>query len=238
MKKSKKRPVDFAERRRVRRRRSLQIILEVVAEGVREFYMRERRLREEVDTGTPSAYEPGVRWDGGVDRHGKEHPAIWPRIAKVIVLHGLSPDPYVRAVFEMQLGAAIPTPKMLLNPVVLAQCEYAASVGGCQLDVALTSQQNALESQMEMGMTIGGDNRREIAMFDALLDENMSASALFRYCVGHREGFAEVCRTFRLAAVAQYMRRPAEYDRAWGKLIPVSVKKEAKALRRMLVEQA
>ena len=105
---------------------------------------------------------------------------------------------------------------MLLNPEVLDRYADAAAVDVRECKLVLTIQQNILRSQIEWqeGMG-GGEVSPDEALFSSLLDQMTDWAQLFRYCVGHRECLADVCRMYRLAAVAQYMRHSRAYDLAW-----------------------
>ena len=104
------------------------------------------------------------------------------------------------------------------------------------LSLALTLQEDALSSGNYWYGELDDHLSREQKLNAALLDETMSMTALFRYCVAHREQLESVCNYYRLEDLAQYVAHSKGYDRVWGSLPPEDLRRNGVELRRMLVQ--
>jgi hypothetical protein len=70
-----------------------------------------------------------------------------------------------------------------------------------------------------------------------LLDENLSLSALFRYCIARRAKCFDIARRYRTSAAVQYVRQRELYDTVWGALIPPKFKMKAQSIRQSMLDK-
>lgn len=207
-----------------------QATLESMAQTVRELwcaaytrYMRSRSPRS-------GQYRSSPRWDGGVDRYGVRHRAVWPDVALYVLVNQLDPYTLVAAQFHDR-GGPPPVPTVLRSPTGLAL--YQAYRGDVlpRLRRELESQKGvcALKVYQELPLYAGDFDRTYAAV---LMDLGCGLSALFRYCMAVKMGLRPVAVEWRPAAVEQYMCEPKCYDEAWRGFLASDLVREADALLR------
>lgn len=202
-------------------------ILEAVANQIRSAYLVERSAISH--TGRP--YRSSPKWDGGVDKYGKRHKPIWPKIAKLVLSNHLDPLAFVRAQFSGRTHNP-PRPTELLNAKALDRAGRAKACDTQDFTVFFRSQINTycvevirLNELMEWP--------KELIWLTVLKDESLSLSSLFRYCQAVAIGgprFEKVARKYRVAAMLQYIRGREEYDRVWKDWLSPEFKAECQKL--------
>lgn len=59
------------------------------------------------------------RWDGGEDRSGRRHRAVWYDVARLVLADRLTPDELIDAAFAVHDEGSLPLPATLLTPAVI-----------------------------------------------------------------------------------------------------------------------
>ena len=181
-------------------------------------------------------YKPNARADGGRDSddlypEGSVYESVWGKIVATMYGRKIDPVEYVHKVFAglIPLSDYVPSPKALLTDRCLLIYERAMESIDSDIQIAFRSQHSTLQSEIAH-IRINSDASMEEAIEEALWDEQLPMSSLFRYCVAAGmpgDEFAELANTFRVGAAVQYVRHKAIYDRVWGDFIPRELKKSA-----------
>lgn len=208
-----------------------QQLLDQLASRCRSAYIRERESYEHMVRGRPAKFHPGPRWDGGKFRDGKTYKAIWPDMAKFMLRNNLDPESCIRYRFMMQSSN-------ILRPVYpnqIANRRYLQDY----VDLSKQEQQD-IASRFEFEKSFGRSRivleqhlkttTMQESTFKILVDETLPLSALFRYSLARSMKMFDVCRRYRLAAIAQYLEAPDEYDEIWREWLPACFKENARAV--------
>lgn len=214
-------------------------IRECIARDIREAYIFERRIFNESRYGQQSEYRPGVRFDGGEDRDGREFKPIWPKVADFVLDNGLEAVSFVRSQFyDRRLP---PQPNQLLSEKALHRYERYHGAAREKVVQALSSQQYRADLEFWAKVQFCG-RTEEDAWFDVLLDQSIELSALFRYCKAvelgkNDDAMKYVVRRYRAPAAFQYLRYRSEYDDVWADFIPIKFKARAGRILKKYIAQ-
>lgn len=187
----------------------------------RAFFRRCAQLQE-LQTGQPCNVPDHVpSLDGGVDRWGREHQAVWPRIVDLLWRHKcLDAEGFIAAQF--QTGKR-PWPGQLCSEK--AWDLYRKTVPGRTqlIRSAWDSQCHAFTlACQQVNAWFPEFTTREIERY-VLLSEVFGLSPLFRYCLACYANLEEAQR-LQPAALQQYLNDRIAYDTAWEKFIPDNLK--------------
>jgi hypothetical protein len=201
------------------------------ANRLRSAYVARRRAIQTQQTGRPSTWgETRIpRWDGGLDPNGVRHPCIWLSIARRCLEDGLDPFVLVALLFEGREVGEMPLPNVMLSPRMLDQYEDRAREMEGELKVALRVQNELMVGEAAL-LAAREKIDRGVALARVLADTTFDLSGLFRYCHAMQAGDPELSQRFLGPALTQYLFRRAIYDRAWGDLIPRTLKTQAEAI--------
>jgi hypothetical protein len=188
------------------------------------------------------SYNPSPKWDG--EDAFEDNPEIssrestWERMAAKLSTLEVDPVDLVRRLFDDLEPSARPIlPNQLASSSALSR--YGRLVAEAAPDIEM-----ALRSQTEVLITAfrcfdGGETEQD-AWVGVLLDESLSLSALFRYCLalqcadGYRDlstnRFQRVADHYEWPANEQYRKNKDAYDRAWVIILPPSLRNESRSL--------
>lgn len=184
--------------------------------------------------------EPMSHWDGGVDRFGKRHKSVWPRIARLVLTVDADPLQYVLSQFCGADPRRPPLPNTLLGEA--AQTRYRTYCLGSDERMARQLQYEMLSVNACFLPLCQSGWESVRAMRYALCNSDVvTASKLLRYCVAVRESLPDIAERFHADALTQYVFQNKAYDRTWilqgeqTSFIPVNLREEGAALRRRLL---
>jgi hypothetical protein len=176
-------------------------------------------------------YNPGPKWDGGQDRHGRNHQPIWPRLSKFFVEHGIEPMGYMKAQFWQASSGRKPLPNAMMSAAAQATYDrYRKQIEG---DIArrLRWEIGSVRSEMlPIQEGLGWTYIRALRW--ALNNERtVKASPLVRYCLAVEYGLDDIAGLFHDYALFQYAFQKNAYDAAWPEgTIPGGLQQEAQNL--------
>ena len=182
-----------------------------LSQWLRSIWIREVRRHIYTTTGKPSNYEPGPRIDGGTDIHGHSFKSAWTKLAEFIMDHKLNPAVFIRAQFKDNRYPPS-SPLALLSKTAIAKYKTYIDEDVSRKSMRLIWQaqirtaQNALEHYRAIYKNVDDSNKAVI------LDDNLSLSALFRYCLAKQMKLDELANWFIDAAVDQYIDDPEAYQ--------------------------
>lgn len=174
-------------------------------------------------------------WDGGVDSFGRNCQSVWPKLARFISQNGFDPVKYIRAQFQaVRADRRPPAPTTMMSEAALDK--YRRSLTNCieSLRHDLRNQHYSLRLRLaELSVLRATTPEKYLEM--SLGDErNVHASPLFRYCVAASAGIEAVVQYYFSAALSQYVFQQADYDEAWGGVIPYALRVAATELRQLM----
>lgn len=200
-----------------------------VAEAVRAVYV--ACVREHTGS-TRYGQRAMPSWDGGVDRFGRRHREIWPRIAQFILQHKVPLLPFIRAQFwATRPGQQVPRPNMLLSDQALATYARYQAAHAEDAQRTVWSECNAvMGAAMPFVKILGWDWARALSY--ALSDlAGLQLSPLTRYVLAWHTGLPALTAAWRDAAVMQYLWSSDAYDAIWAGFLPDDIRQEAQAIR-------
>lgn len=178
-----------------------------------------------------SNYEPGPRWDGGLDRYGTNRKPVWPKLARFFVERGIEPLAYMKAQFWQATSGRKPLPNAMTSPAALAIYErYKKQIEG-DLGRLLVWEIGSIRS--EMLPVQDALNWPYISALSWALnnDRTVKASPLVRYCLAVEYGLGDIAESYHDCALFQYAFQKQAYDAAWPEgTIPVVLQDEAHTL--------
>jgi len=212
-----------------------QQLLEDMARRCREAYIACRRERDLLHSGKTSYTKPAAKWDGGEDTSGAVHQPYWPKMAKFMIKHGLTPEHCIRVRFALcrDMSKDPPYPNQIANPTYLE--EYKADQvkkisewieGAFSYEKAYCASSITLMEE-ELG------RKGKPVWRSVLLDESIPLSALFRYCLARSESIDDVAEEYEIPAMTQYIVARKEYDQVWGNWIPEDFRSSAELAQRV-----
>lgn len=207
-------------------------MLDTVASAVREIYMMcYRDAMRKPDYGRT----PIAQWDGGEDRHGKVWSTpVWPGIAATIINLQADPLAYIKAQFSLAQSSRPPRPNQLCSHTAVEMWEYYRSQAADQVARQLVANEKAVlaaADPMVAALAWEADRALRYVLNSTAI---VSATPLYRYCLGTMKGFPEVATRFREAAMLQYVFQKSAYDASWGGFIPQELQQAAMELRNHL----
>lgn len=224
-----------------------------LADVVARVYTLERRLWESRTRGRPSSYLPAdIR--ASKSRTFEEEPRTppWNTIASFLASKRIGPIDYIARQFDQYA--------MLTRPL------YANELCGQQGWGRYTTSKESKPGELTTKLTLFRKSLHTAALEDsvvtwsddrpvrdctaerllAALYENDSFSPLFVFCAAtdlvksypaYADDAKGLLSQFELQAAVEYVRFRADYDRAWGTLIPRGFQEKAKGLYRGLLHQ-
>lgn len=216
----------------------LQNDVDALAERIRELYVHERQMHE-ARTTRVGTYNGNPMWDGGsVMVYGsknavkRECKPIWPKIAIFVLNNRLDPDRFVRAQFFNLGQRRVPAPNHLLGQGALAKYANWPNMQEISEKEVVNSLATASAIfRIQVGDYVSITKKpRPVIVKSVLLDENLSMSVLFRYCMAKREKIGSVAKRYFRAAAWQYTRDKALYDYHWKDFIPEGFSDRALAI--------
>lgn len=197
------------------------------ANEIRLLWINERRALEQRTTGTCTTwgdkYMP--QWDGGVDKHGRNHESVWLKIVAFCELHQLQPETLITALFFRE--RLCPKPNQCHGPYALRKYKAYTEPGTRQelrqqLLHELESQKSYAAANKDRLCRYSGKTAEE-AYSSIALDGTANLTVLFRYCllraVNHH--YAE---KFREQATRIFLRHADLYTDIWKEWIPDELK--------------
>jgi hypothetical protein len=192
---------------------------------VREAYIAERRLRDEMRHDAPSNYLPATQWDGGratrFDKTVYVKP-IWPKIAKVVLDNHIDPVAYVRVQFaQKSMSSPDPQPNHLLGPKALERYRraYPEQAMLQRTRDAFEHQKTALSVAVTNFMDLGDMTDEQI--FTAVVcSSQLPFTPLFRYCLAHQVKRPQLAERYFEDAAFEFCLQPKLYANVWGDWIP------------------
>ncbi len=186
-----------------------------ISSVLRKTWIEEVRKYHQRTTGKVSSYTPGPRLDGGRDSHGTTFKAVWPKLAKFCVVNKLDPSTFVKAQFSNCAGRPPLSPSMLVGSEAVkryqhfvASKESNKSVSLAR-DIQIRQAKDALEYYRRLYTS-------EAHVYKAmLLDDNLTLSALFRYCLAVQVRDTSLAQILLIPAAKQYSEDPAGYSQAY-----------------------
>lgn len=206
--------------------------VERVAEVIRQIYVAEyRRFRP---SATNYGQEPIATWDGGDDRWGKTHTAIWPKIARLVVHRQLDPFVFIQIQFAKSVGGNPPPPTFLMGELALQRYQDYTRFLPDMLKREFARQASQLQLRIKE-LAFHGLNELQCAA-TAIVDTcHVDATSLFRYCMAVGAGLEQIAARFRDEALYQYAFQKDYYDSAWDvAVIPEVLRQDAAVLRQQL----
>lgn len=198
---------------------------ERLAEIVRRIYV---ILRSELEG---RDYAPGPKWDGGQDRHGRNHKSVWPKLARFMVENGFEPLAYMKAMFYQAKSGRKPLPDQMMSAAAVADYQrYLKQIRG-DLEHRLRWEIGSVRSEM-LPMQEGLQWPYIRALRWALTnDRTVKASPLTRYCLAVEYGLDDIAASYHDRALYQYAFQKNAYDAAWPEgTIPAVLQQEALSL--------
>ena len=180
---------------------------------------------------------PAYDGEGGRNRWGRRNPqAIWPRLARQVLKTCADPVTFVHAQFHAASRGRAPTPQMMLGERSEEQYRTYAANAVEELKRKLESDRASVQSLVLplIRSDLRWDESRALkhALFNVVA---VSASPLFRLCLGLEKSFDDVVHYFYGRGLIQYAFQQRAYDEAWGEIIPPLVRADGTTLRvRML----
>jgi hypothetical protein len=179
--------------------------------------------------GGEKTYKPGPKWDGGEDRNGHIHKAVWPKIAEFVMTNRLDPYKMTAIRFGIARGSQrAPFPNQIARKAYLdAYFEGHEPVTDEQVEVDMKAEMSHCAVQLTLALEdYAGKKSKEniwrLVLFDKLLD----FSPLMLYCMGVCENLEDVAEANEIGAINQYAQAPKVYDRVWGNKIPAKLKED------------
>jgi hypothetical protein len=199
---------------------------------VRKMYIDLRSFYESDRANRPILYRVPPRYDGTPEQ-GPENPATqsrWLRLARWFLANGIEPEEYLPAAFESQRRARfLPEPDHLTSERIRAEVMTIIVSVGRDVRRALRSQSDLAGAAVRCAVHLGNQSQGR-ALAYVLSDPTVELSALFRYCHASQcrgKAFARIAKFYEDAAVVQYKRAVAAYDKHWRKLLPEGFKEHA-----------
>lgn len=198
----------------------------VVARAARNLYVFHRNYLKSMRTGEST--RDGLRtvpaWDGGVDRNGRRHRPVWPKLAAALVARGAELVSFVEAQFGT--AAAIPEPNMLLGDAAFDRAfEYARSAPR-EAAERRRSQEAAMLAAVPREMRLYGRGVEDAARA-VLRDPGVEVTPLFRHCFAAAAGATDMLPESREAALAELCIGFHAYSNGWRGFIPAGLFGEA-----------
>lgn len=180
------------------------------------------------------SYQPGPRWDGGIDSYGRQHVAVWPRIAAYMIEHGFSPVVCIRYRFEAAGGKNRP-----VFPNQIALREYIREYRDLHVPVSAEVYSARLLSEAESArnVVLFAESEQEMtqaqAVEYALLGGTLDLSPLFSYCLAMSVQRPELAQVFAARALLQFAEDPEGYrDSQWAPWLPAWLDEALRFVRR------
>jgi hypothetical protein len=176
-------------------------------------------------------YEPGPRWDGGQDRHGRNHKSVWPRLARFFVERSIEPLRYMKAQFWHSSSGRKPLPNAMMSEAALDVYErYKKQIEG-DLERWLRWEIGSVRSEMQPVQDGLGWAYIEALRWALTNERTVKASPLVRYCLAVEYGLDDIAGLYHDYALFQYAFQKQAYDAAWPEgAIPVVLQQEAQNL--------
>jgi len=178
----------------------------------------------------PDGHYP--QWDGGKDRHGRNHKAVWPELAQAVVRQQLNFKTLVDTLFDQ--NGPLPEPHQLLNDANLQA--YQGSKGQALMAVAIEFEHVMEEIRWKVNLkkeSSAADDPLVLRL--ALYDPEFSNNHLSRFCLAWR------CRLIKYVedewdnAAIDYLLRPEEYEAVMSTVIPDVFRQAANKIRDMIL---
>lgn len=212
-------------------------------------YVFERSMLDRFRTGKKEPYSPSPSLDGKsifstpeVKVNSNAWVDAYAKISKKF--KRANPVQYVRILFKILHGSSLPAPTVsqLASPNMLCYVEDFLVDFVVDIRQQFVAQSQRAKTSIEV-RSKGNKQPIGLAIYSCLLDENVSLSPLYRYClatkVSSNPGFcgkewADKLKAFaqeqELAAVMEYTIFPKELSDVWGPVIPESFKCKAEKL--------
>lgn len=217
---------------------------DAIAEEFKSAYMSERTRFESRCAGVDRVYYPSSKWDGedAFDDNPELTPreSTWRRVASKLRELEIDPvDCVVRIFADLMPGESPLQPNQMASKDVVARYYSLSSITVEEIEAALKAQAEIATAEFRWGHSSGPSSKQDLWV-DILLDEALSLSALFRYCLasdlanevngsGGRDRFLKVAGYYEPQATSQYRRNHDAYDEVWHEILPDEFRERALA---------
>lgn len=197
-----------------------------LARAARNLYVFHRNYLKSMRTGETSrdGLRPIPAWDGGVDRNGRRHRPVWPKLAAALSSRGVGLVSFVEAQFGPD--RPIPEPNMLLGDAAFDRAvEYERSAPRAAAD-RRRAQEAAVRAAVPREMRLYGLGVEDAARA-VLRGPNLDATPLFRHCFAAAAGATDMLPESREAALAELCVGFHAYSNGWRGFLPAALFCEA-----------
>jgi len=176
------------------------------------------RRRLEFRLGDRVTYFPPARFDGDANRESE-----WDLLAHWCDEHKINPETLVKVVLDYRVRnekVAIQEPRDLRSARHLTVVKTAIENEIDYMRRRLTIENNAMRTRIVSNQVSGLG--KDLSYSDAILNPNINASALYRYCLARSLGdeYKGVAEHYEAPAIEQYTEWPDEYDLVWRHMLP------------------
>lgn len=222
----------------------------------RSTYIFERNMLQQFRTGEKNAYTPSRALDGHTiwdTPEVKPKRNEWAHTYKILSrkCQKVSPVKYVRILFRVLHGSSLPIPTVsqLASINMLTYVEAFLADFVVDMRHQFVAQSQRAKSKIDIHCK-GLNQPLGLAVYSVLLDDNVSLSSLYRYCLA-KEVSKQLCDSskdwssklaslaleYELEAALEYTIFPKQYAEIWGSTIPEGFKKNANKLLKKAITQ-
>lgn len=168
---------------------------------------------------------PVPAWDGGVDRNGRRHSSVWPKMATAARAAGTIDYVFMEAQFAAG-DRPVPEPNMLHGPAGIARAVEYVATAPREARIRLRSLAETTRAAAARNRTLYGLDPAA-ALRAAVGDPTVAAGPLFRYCLCADAGAVDLLPRFRAGALVELVGGFHAYSEGWGRFLPADLLGEA-----------
>jgi hypothetical protein len=187
-----------------------------------------RRERTRFDTLKNGGASPAK--STGSARFGpKPQDDVWVQLVRFCRSRRIDPLAYIEWHFDNALLGSLREPKRLMDRKLAADFLADEEQERPEIEIAFRVQQQTARVHILLAQQ-GGKRTAGDAWASVLLDETLSLSALYRYCLAHSIGgdrFDRIAGLYEDEAIRQYRRNRSDYDVTWGQWVPATIRKHS-----------
>lgn len=202
---------------------------EIVRSTYCELRNRWHSLHERRETNWGAQVVP--KYDGGTGPGGQKYKSVWDRVARFVIQNSAEPRRFVQVQFAVRQAKPI-EPTELVSPRALELYRYNEKTAFEDiLRLFHYQQQRAATEFNKLRPCKINHQWTDADIHRAVLGNTLvQLSALFRYCIAHREGYTSIADRYKDEALVQYLSQPEDYDKIWVGWIPPELTNEAQLL--------